>query len=68
VRDATERQMHKLGLAACLRNFLLQKRWPSHAHAQPTSVSLILLRRWRATDREDKVLEGILMETVRGIA
>ena len=38
-------------------------------YADPISlVQIDLLRRWRATDREDEVLEGILMETVRGIA
>ena len=31
-------------------------------------VQIDLLRRWRATGREDANLEGILMETVRGIA
>ena len=31
-------------------------------------VQVDCLRRWRATDREDTVLEGVLMETVRGIA
>ena len=31
-------------------------------------VQVDCLRRWRATGREDAALEGVLMETVRGIA